>query len=125
MNSVTFKDPFQPRDPTINNPNGSYLYYNYKSPGMYSPSASAQGYGSFIPQAVSAWITAQRAPKLWLITSLGPDRKYNAMMLAAVSAAQKNIADIPARYYDPTNGTTSSGDLGRFGGNIPGNLPLP
>jgi len=122
MNSVTFKDTFQPRDPSISNPNSSYLYYSYRSPGMYSPAIPSQG--SFIPQCVAAWIKAERAPKLWLITSLGPDRKYDALVLAAVFTVQNRPPDAIVRYYDATNGTVSTGDLGRYGGAVPGGVPL-
>jgi len=125
MTSVTFEDPFKPVDLSIGNSHSSYLYYNYKSPGMYSHAAAAKGQGSFIVQAVSVWITAKRAPKLWLITSLGRDRSFAAMSLVPVSLAQRNIPDALARYYDPTNGTVSYGDIGRLGGQLPAGASLP
>jgi prepilin-type N-terminal cleavage/methylation domain-containing protein len=121
MTTVSYLDPFTPLTPGIDNPNGNYLYYYYRSPGMYTPSQPDNG--SLIPQALQVWRRADAGPKLWLAHSTGPDRQYDAMVLAPVFHAQNQLFAIMDRYYDPTNGTISAGDLGRFGGEIPGGMP--
>jgi prepilin-type N-terminal cleavage/methylation domain-containing protein len=121
LTSVSFPDPFTPRTPGIDNPGGHYLYYYYRSPGMYTPSQPDNG--SLIAQALQVWRRADAAPKLWLAHSTGPDREYQAMVLAPIFHTQNQLWAVVDRYYDATNGTISAGDLGRFGGEIPGGMP--
>jgi len=122
LTTVNLEDPFTPRTPGIDNPGGHYLYYYYRSPGMYSPGRPDDG--SLIQQALQVWRRADAAPKLWLAHSTGPDREYQAMVLAPIFHVLNQPAAVVDRYYDPTNGTISAGDLGRFGGEIPGGMPI-
>ena len=123
LTSAEFLDVFTPRDPQIGNPRGSFLYYNYQAPGMYNQGPASTG--SLIVQAIQAWQRPDRAPKAWLVTGLGPDRAYDAMVLAPILSVLNQPDAIPNVYYDATNGTISGGDLGRFGGSVPSNMMLP
>ena len=123
LTSVSFLDPFQPRDTRIDNAEGSYLYYMYQSPGMYNQGPASQG--SLIVQAIQTYGNPAGGPKAWVVTSLGPDREYDAVVLAPMLAFLGQPQFVVDRFYDPTNGTISAGEIARFGGAIPGNMFLP
>ena len=68
------------------------------------------------PMAAAGW-TYRRA---WSLTSPGPDHRLDHMTWAPVYFATPGQSGTGMNLlYDPTNGTVSKGDLGRFGGDIP------
>lgn len=115
-------DPFSPSDPTIDNDEGTFLYYNYQSEGMYNSGRS--DLGSFITQIFQTYGSAENAPRMFLVHSLGPDRSFDAPVLIPFNFEQDDTDSIVDRYYDPTNGTISGGDITRFGGEVP-SFPTP
>lgn len=120
LTSVSTRDPFRPDPLNTLNFSESYLYYNFQTPGMYD--AAQPELGVFIPENLSAYGGAAGAPRMYLFSSHGPNRFIERMAVAPGEIATGNLAPALNRFYDATNGTVSIGDLGRFGGAVPGSL---
>ncbi len=120
LTSVRMRDPFKPDPLNTLNFSESYLWYNFKSPGMYGP--GQPDLGVHIPEAAAAYGGAAGAPRMYLISSHGPDRLIARMAVAHCDIVAGSLDAALARFYDPTNGTVSPGDLGRYGGSVPGEL---
>ena len=80
----------------------SYHYYNYSG-------AMGASYQRMNPQLYPPFVG-------YCLSSVGPDRKVDGLhvipYLVAVNRQDENVDDI----YDPTNGSVSSGDIGRWTG---------
>jgi prepilin-type N-terminal cleavage/methylation domain-containing protein len=110
MTSVDLQDPFTPNDWPWGEWRG-YLYVNY------------HGYWRNVHASAS-----YPAREGWIVTSFGPDRDLDALEHYPgqmiywpddVPARTWNVQDVPNALYDTTNGTISSGDIGRAGGDLP------
>lgn len=116
LTSVAMSDPFKPLSNNTVNHSESYIWYNYKGPGMYD--ASQPELGELCSESVAAWGNSASAPAMYLLSSFGPDRLFDRLVAAAAEVQQGTRQLVPNHFYDPTNGTISVGDLGRFGGSV-------
>lgn len=120
LTGVQLRDPFRPDSADTHNFSESYLYYNFRSAGMYNPARPELGV--HIPEAVAAYGSPAGAPRMYLLSSHGPNRHLERMAVAHCDVVAGNWPQALGRFYDPTNGTVSTGDLGRYGGGVPGEL---
>lgn len=122
VSDISFRDIFKAQQGNTGNNLESYLYFLYKSnekdPGL-------------------AWINqagvAEFSTEGFCLSSWGPDRVQGARennsptgqglgppiewVYIAIQRGQQNALD---GVYAPTNGLVSGGDIGRWGGNVPG-----
>ncbi len=110
ISNVDFRDIFKAEQGSTGNNAESYLYFNYY----------------FEPEALNGgnWINRINRPDLstkgYCLASWGPDRWQNAIEWVYIQTASGNPAGARDRMYNPTNGLISSGDIGRWGGDVPG-----
>ncbi|MGI8905591.1 MAG: prepilin-type N-terminal cleavage/methylation domain-containing protein [Candidatus Sumerlaeaceae bacterium] len=116
ITSVAMTDPFKPLSLNTVSVTQSYVWYNYKGDAMYVANPEL---GELVAEAQAAYGNATNAPAMYLLSSFGPDRVFDRLVAASCEASQGNHALVPNHFYDPTNGTVSSGDLGRYGGIYP------
>jgi prepilin-type N-terminal cleavage/methylation domain-containing protein len=109
LTSVNLPDPFVPKYKPTGSGGGmfapySYIYIAYN--GLWGKLTNMGGY------------------KGWNMHSYGPDRtqQYTEWIPQSITnpgsptyAGTRSVSEL----YDPTNGTVSSGDIARFGGEIP------
>ncbi len=113
LSSVGFKDIFKAQQGNTGNNAESYLYFYY----YYEPE----------PKNGGNWINRINRPDLstqgYCLASWGPDRWQNAIEWVYIQSADGNQAGARNRMYAPSNGLVSSGDIGRWGGDVP-NVPI-
>jgi len=119
LTSASTKDPFKCN--TWNNREGDYIYFSYEYDSAWryaindpSGAASAAGY----PAGIATRQTPYGAFAGWSVTSWGPDRAQQSIEWLIYLPANGRVR--VHLIYDPTNGTVSAGDIGYFGGNVPG-----
>jgi prepilin-type N-terminal cleavage/methylation domain-containing protein len=109
LSSSALRDPFLPSSLTTKwaLPNGFQGSYQY---------VSMCGYWKMYPAATYTADLGADWPgmKAYCVSSYGPDRKPDGIEWAAVEVTINK--PVTGRFYDPTNGTVSWGDIGRFGG---------
>ncbi|RJP21411.1 MAG: prepilin-type N-terminal cleavage/methylation domain-containing protein [Candidatus Omnitrophota bacterium] len=109
--NVGFRDIFKAEQGNTGNNKESYLYFNY----YYENSGPGN------------WINAINRPDLstkgYCLASWGPDRTQNAIEWVYVQNAAGQNKAANDRVYHPTNGLVSSGDIGRWGGDV-SNVPI-
>lgn len=106
MTAVNIKDPFTNTDKYMGNGRTAFNYFCYAS---YSPWATTAYNSQFA-------VLGYRAG--WCVSSYGPDKLSDACEWYPIFL----LTDKPAamrKLYDPTNGTISTGDLPRYGGDLP------
>lgn len=122
ISNVSFHDIFKAQKGDTGNAYESYLYFLYKS-NPENPSLT------WIDQAG----VAQYSTDGFCLASWGPDRVQGARvgndpMGASLGPpiewvyirARQGADNIYGGVYAPSNGTLSGGDIGRWGGNVPG-----
>ncbi len=110
ISSVDFKDIFRARRGDTGNNVESYLYFNY-----YFENDPLNG-GNWINRISRKDLSTQG----YCLASWGPDRLQNAIEWVYIQTADGNPQGARNRIYHPSNGLVSSGDIGRWGGNVPG-----
>ncbi len=108
---VGFRDIFKAQQGNTGNDQESYLYFNY----------------FFEPEGPGNWMNAigrsDLSTKGYSLASWGPDRSQNAIEWVYVQSAEGNMQGARNRMYAPSNGLVSSGDIGRWGGDV-SNVPI-
>ena len=111
ISSVGFKDIFKAKQGDTGNDVESYLYFNYHF--MSNP-----------PSGWHTWMIAVNRPDLstkgYCLSSWGPDRLQNAIEWVYINSKDNNETLARQRMYNASNGLISSGDIGRWGGNVSG-----
>ncbi len=111
ISSVGFKDIFKAKQGNTGNNVESYLYYNYHF--MSNPPS---GWGTWMINVNRSDLST----KGYCLSSWGPDRLQNAIEWVYINSKDNNEALGRQRMYNATNGLISSGDIGRWGGNVSG-----
>ena len=110
ISNVDFRDIFKAEQGNTGNNMESYLYFNY----FYEQN----------PQQTGNWINRINRPDLstqgYCLASWGPDRWQNAIEWVYIQRRDGSGDLGDSRVYAPTNGLISGGDIGRWGGNVPG-----
>lgn len=89
-----------------------YFYFSYAKNSPWATHPAVQG---DITNIHADW--SYKAG--WNVDSIGPDRVMNHTAWTPIMLSAPGYeADGIRRIYDPTNGTISSGDIGRFGGAV-------
>jgi prepilin-type N-terminal cleavage/methylation domain-containing protein len=122
ISSVGFRDIFKAEQGNTGNNQQSYLYFLYKA-------NATQPNLSWINQAG----VAEYSTDGFCLSSWGPDRVqgaregnnptgqvFGAPIEWVYIAVRRGNPDAYAGVYAPTNGLVSGGDIGRWGGNVPG-----
>ena len=116
--------PMSPRsttpDPII--PDGGGANPNYRSYFFFNYEYGWASHLTVYPSIEMAWGTMLRG---YMLKSWGPDRHNAGLEWYPISIRYPNgqapeWGHYAAMLYDPTNGTISFGDLGRFGGSVQG-----
>jgi len=106
ISTVGFQDIFKAEQGGTGNNRESYLYFNY----FYETSGPG------------TWMNAINRPDLstrgFCLASWGPDRTQNAIEWVYVQGIAGNQQGANDRIYAPSNGLISSGDIGRWGGDV-------
>jgi prepilin-type N-terminal cleavage/methylation domain-containing protein len=114
ISTVDFRDIFKAEQGGTGNNMQSYLYYNYH----YHPNP---------PSGWNTWMMnigrSDISTKGYCLSSWGPDRTQDAIEWVYVQGKDGNPAGGRNRIYASTNGLVSSGDIGRWGGNVT-NVPM-
>ncbi|MGC9328578.1 MAG: type II secretion system protein [Candidatus Hinthialibacter sp.] len=111
ISSVEFRDIFKAEQGDTGNYKESYLYFNY----LYTANS---------PSGWNTWMNniggQDLSTKGYCLASWGPDRTQNAIEWVYIETG-RNIGDHGnRRIYAPSNGLISVGDIGRWGGSVPG-----
>ena len=110
ISNIDFRDIFKAQQGNTGNNAESYLYFNY----YFVPS----------PLLTGNWINRINRSDLstrgYCLASWGPDRLQNAIEWVYVQRRDGSGDLGNGRIYAPTNGLISGGDIGRWGGNVPG-----
>ncbi len=111
ISNVDFRDIFKAQQGGTGNSKESYLYFNYY----------------YMDNAPSGWYTWMMAinrqdlsTKGYCLASWGPDRWQDAIEWVYVQSSTGTGDGGRGRMYAPSNGLISKGDIGRWGGSVPG-----
>ncbi|MBD3266772.1 prepilin-type N-terminal cleavage/methylation domain-containing protein [bacterium] len=111
ISTVGFRDIFKAEQGNTGNNQESYLYFNY----FYHPNP---------PNGWNTWMhnvnRADLSTKGYCLASWGPDRNQDAIEWVYIQNRMGNEKAGNLRIYHPSNGLISQGDIGRWGGNVPG-----
>lgn len=109
--SVSFKDIFKAKQGNTGNDQESYLYYNY----YFETNPSNGG---------ANWMNAVNYPQFstkgFCLSSWGPDRNQDAIEWYYIHSRGGNAEAARSSIYHASNGLISKGDIGYWGGNVPG-----
>lgn len=120
MSSMQQKDPFAP-------PRPDFTPYGYTGPFVgsffwvdYSTKNGMRSWGGAMKSYYPTWNVPER--QAYIIYSWGPNRKTDSIEWAIIGGVQGSYtitSNGAGSYYDPTNGSVSAGDIGRWGGDAP------
>lgn len=108
---VGFRDVFKAEQGNTGNSLESYLYFNY----FYESPPGRNWINNINRQDLSTFG--------YCLASWGPDRNQNAIEWVYIQNSSGDQAGAWARVYSPTNGLVSTGDIGRWGGDV-NNVPV-
>ncbi|MFH1742459.1 MAG: type II secretion system protein [bacterium] len=111
ISSVGFKDIFKAKQGATGNDQESYLYFSYQ----LDPNNVGMSWIGQIPAQFHDLST-----KGFCLSSWGPDRWQDAIEWVYVERRTGSPEGGNFRIYHATNGLTSAGDIGRWGGDVPG-----
>lgn len=108
------------RDPII--PNGDSAHPNYRSYFFFNYEYGWASHLSVYPTIEQVWGTMLRG---YMLKSWGPDRvnaglEWHPISIHYANGQGPEWGPSAAMQFDPTNGSISYGDLGRFGGSVAG-----
>ncbi|NQU44174.1 prepilin-type N-terminal cleavage/methylation domain-containing protein [bacterium] len=110
LSAVPWQDPFLKG---AERQSDSYSYFSYS--GLWGRNASVR---------LRLEIAFGGPVRAWSLVSVGPDRRKNGYEWFPIDSRIEGLAAaLNWSVYDPTNGTKSSGDVGRWGGEITGPVP--
>ena len=130
MSSVSMLDPFggNRQGSDVDHIRSIYMYTNYEviAPGILGDPNDPQtsDWASIVTPALVPGGQAAFSHRAYALTSAGPNRDDDFLYYADYADVttklmpDPNGSKINDAYYDPSNGTTSFGDIGRFGGNL-------
>ena len=115
ISTVSFRDTFKAEQQNksgdmTGNDQESYLYfYYYYEPEPISP-------GNWMNQVNRQDLSTHG----YCLSSWGPDRKQDAIEWVYIQSVSGDQQGANSRIYAPSNGLLSGGDIGRWGGSVPG-----
>jgi prepilin-type N-terminal cleavage/methylation domain-containing protein len=127
ITNVALYDPFAEKEKIASGHGDRPLQgYNMYEPTFPRGATPRPGYGLDIMEAyIQYWLSEDRSRnhRCCMLTSVGPDRTETRLFDCEISPGYKkgpypvDQYDYNNAVYDPTNGTVSSGDIGRRAGN--------